>query len=596
MAIQNFFTSRDNNIDGNAYTGQLDRLWYNPNTNSIFVSDGITVGGIPVSLATGADIIANTITLKTITSTTGTVDVVGNLDISGNISPASNTKIGGISAGPGVVISNEGQLTIDTANLPLSFGNFTANNNILSIVNVDENMILQTEGNAEIQLIGNVGFYHPDGMPPNVVNRFAFFNSDGQVTFYVPEADPLSGAVKIVGSASGNFSPPVNTGVMLQITGQNNDASRLYNDSIGSFSAFVGRRINGFVTAPTSVLAGDEIIRISSTGYDGVQIPGSGTARIVFQAIENYTPTAKGSNLSFWATAVGTNTLSKIATIDAANGVSATKFTTAGNVDAAGNVSSGNLILAGGGIISSTGTITTTANIAGGNLSVTGNISAGNVNAYLTLPAGTTSKAPLVFTAGTLPPTPVLGAMNYDGRVFYAVPQDSERGLIRTAQTYVLNGNLSLVDQTAVQSMFGVSTSVSDNTRYGYSILATIYKTTNNITLGYAIDGNATLSRHTFQTLTTAGASLGTLGTPSYYKNILNNTFTTPVVVTPSLNGAGYYTIQVTGIINVTTGGTWNPLVAFSGLPGTSYTAVGSSVEIWPLGPGNATVSIGNWT
>jgi hypothetical protein len=336
-SIQNFYTSRDNNTDGNTYVGQLDRLWYNPVTNSIFVSDGTTPGGIPVALATGANATFNTVSANSIT-------VTGNIVVAGNISPAAPGKIGGITPGPGVVISEQGELTIDTANLPLSFGNFTASDNILSIVNADEDMILQTEGNAEIQLIGNVGFYKPNGIPPNVSNRYAFFNNDGQVTFYVPETDPLSGAFKIIGSASGNFSAPMNTGVMLQITGQNGDASRFYNDSIGSFSAFVGRRINGTVGSPTAVQAGDELIRISSTGYDGNQIPGSGTARIVYQAIETYTPTAKGSNLSFWTTAIGSNVLTKIATVDNANGVSATKFTTSGNITASGNTTVGGVI------------------------------------------------------------------------------------------------------------------------------------------------------------------------------------------------------------------------------------------------------------
>ena len=47
-SIQNFFTSRDNNANASTYVGQLDRLWYDPVTNRIYVSDGVTPGGIPV--------------------------------------------------------------------------------------------------------------------------------------------------------------------------------------------------------------------------------------------------------------------------------------------------------------------------------------------------------------------------------------------------------------------------------------------------------------------------------------------------------------------------------------------------------------------
>jgi hypothetical protein len=48
-SIQNFFTSRDNNANASTYVGQLDRLWYDPVTNKIYVSDGSTPGGIPVA-------------------------------------------------------------------------------------------------------------------------------------------------------------------------------------------------------------------------------------------------------------------------------------------------------------------------------------------------------------------------------------------------------------------------------------------------------------------------------------------------------------------------------------------------------------------
>ena len=331
MAIQNFFTSRDNKLDGNTYVGSFGRLWYNPDTNSIYASDGVTVGGIPVDLATGANITANIVTLNTVTSASGNIVVTGNLVISGDISPATETKIGGIKAGPGANVSADGTLTIDTSGLPLSFGDFTANNNILTLVNNDQNMILATQGSAEVQLVGNIGFYKTDGFPPNVANRYFQALDDGQIKILVPNEDPTTGALEIIGSSSGLSSSTVNPGVMLHITGQNDVPSRLYNDSIGEFAAFVGRRINGNVASPTAVQAGDEIIRISSTGYDGTEVSGGGTARIVYQAMETYTPTAKGSNLSFWTTAVGSNVLTKIATVDNANGVLATQLVSAGN-------------------------------------------------------------------------------------------------------------------------------------------------------------------------------------------------------------------------------------------------------------------------
>lgn len=353
--IQNFFTSRDNNANTEAYVGQKDRLWYNPDTNSIRISDGVTPGGLVVDLETNANA-----TFNSITANTGTIN--GNLIVTGNISPAAVGKIGGVTPGPGANISNTGLLTIDTTGLPLSFGDFTANQNVLTVVNADEDMTLQTSGNAEIQLVGNIGFYKPDGIPPNVANRYFSASNDGQIRILVPDTDPVTGAIEIIGTSSGQSASTINTGVMLHVTGQNGIPSRIYNDSVANFAAFVGRRINGTVATPTAVQAGDELIRISSTGYNGSEISGNGSARIVFQAMENFTTSNTGSNLSFWTAAIGSNNLVKIATIDNANGLVVTKLTSIGNAsvgnldttgsaNVTGNINAGNLVLTTGNII-----------------------------------------------------------------------------------------------------------------------------------------------------------------------------------------------------------------------------------------------------
>lgn len=614
-SIQNFYTSRDNKTDGNTYVGQLDRLWYNPNTNSIFVSDGVTAGGNPVALATGANITANNITVNTITSTSGTVTVTGNLTITGNISPASNVKIGGIVAGPGVVIGNTGILTIDSANLPVSFGNFTANNNILTIVNVNENMILETSGNAEIQMVGNVGFYKTNGGGvPDPSELFFFAKGDGQLTIYVPVEDPIAGGMEIIGSATGNFIAPGQPGAMLHMTGNPNVPARVYLDGNDEYAAFVARRFNGNVSVPTQVLANEYVFRINATAATNAGMGNVAMAQMQFQALENQTTTAQGSALNFLVTPIGSPASARVevANITVANGVNATKFTTGGTVSATGNVTAGNLITGGlasvtgnitGGNLLTAGLITATGNITGGNistggaLSVTGNVTAANVNSRVTLPAGITSQAPLKFTAGVLETSPSSGAMNYDGTVFYATPQGSERGLIVTEQVFVPNADYSLANQTAVQNLFGAITTVSSNTRYAYRIMSVVYKVSNNISLQYAMGGNAVVAKHTYETSTTATAALATASTPTVVKNVVTTGFATPVTVSAALNGTGYYGLTVTGTLNVTTAGTWYPEIGFTGLPGVGSNVFGgSSIEIWPIGPAGANVAIGNWS
>ena len=363
--IQNFFTSRDNNANTETYVGQTDRLWYNPDTNSIRISDGVTPGGLPIDLDLGANATFDIATACTVITGTLYADsgtVYGELRVDGNISPATTTKIGGVKAGPGANISNDGTLTIDTAGLPLSFGDFTANNNILTLVNIDQNMILATNGNAEVQLVGNIGFYRTDGFPPNVANRYFQASDDGQITILVPATDPLEGAVNIIGSTSGNFQAPVNTGVMLQITGQNDLPSRLYNDGIGGYAGFIGRRYNNTATAPSSVLDTEEIARVGVNAYKGSWL-NIGQARISFISTDNQDNANNGAKIEFWSTPKGNTTanITKTLEIDASYGANIT-----GNLRVTGNIA-GNV----------TGT-----NISANSITANGNVLVGNTFRY----------------------------------------------------------------------------------------------------------------------------------------------------------------------------------------------------------------------
>ena len=368
MTIQNFFTSRDNNANANTYVGQQDRLWYNITENALYVSDGSTPGGVPVDLATGANA-----TFNIITANSGVIS--GNLTIGGNISPAAAGKIGGIQPGPGVDISNTGLLTIDSANLSFSFGNFTANNNILTIVNSDEDMILATQGDAEIQLVGNIGFYKSNGLPPTANNRFFFAQDDGQITILVPNTDPVLGAVQIIGSAIGDSVSPAVAGVMLHITGNPDAFASQYIDGINNFPNYIGRRYNGNVSVPTQVLAGNTIVRFSGQGYSTGGFSGGADGSISLDALEDFTATNQGTIWRFLNNALAGNIRQEVANISVANGVTATQFTTTGNVTA------GNLTLSTGGIVSSTGLISTTANILAGNVLSTGAVTSNSASA-----------------------------------------------------------------------------------------------------------------------------------------------------------------------------------------------------------------------
>jgi hypothetical protein len=361
--IQNLFTSRDNNANAETYVGQEGRIWWDPDTNAFYSSDGNTAGGIPVSLPATANLTINSLTANTAT-------INNNLVVTGNISPAANNKIGGIAPGPGIEISNTGLLTIDSAGLPVSFGDFFANVNQLSMVNANEDMYLVSNGTGNINLIGGVNFFKPNGFPP-VDEPFFRVKQDGQVQILVPAEDPIEGGVEIVGSAAGTYIPPGSPGAMLQMTGNPDLPCRFYIDGNSDYASIVGRRFNGNVASPTQVLANEYVLRINATAATNAGMGNVALAQMQFQALENQTTTAQGSAINFLVTPIGSpaNARVEVANITVANGVTATKFTTAGTVSATGNITGGN--------IATVGIITATGNITGGNVSAatfTGNL------------------------------------------------------------------------------------------------------------------------------------------------------------------------------------------------------------------------------
>ena len=121
-------------------------------------------------------------------------------------------------------------------------------------------------------------------------------------------------------TGSNNFTTvlPSNQGYMMQITGFANTASRIINDAFGSnsYPVYVGRAGRGSAAAPSASANGDILLRMSGNGYAN-SFSQFGQARIDFVADENFTDTAKGTQIQFWNTITGSNTLNKIASLNA---------------------------------------------------------------------------------------------------------------------------------------------------------------------------------------------------------------------------------------------------------------------------------------
>ena len=326
--IQNLFTSRDNNTVGNTYVGQVGRLWYNPDTNALYVSDGSTVGGIPVGFnVTGNGVPTGPISSIQYNAGNGsfggtanftyngtTVSVTGNI-ATGNILTDNYLYANGESIFGNTVFSGNTNFANISVTNTANLGNLTIFDQTIAGTITNRDITLDVAGNANVEVLGAFQIHasgNVDLVPEFVVSQ------DGQMTIRVPSVDPLLGAVEIIGETSGSVVPLGNPGGMLHITGQNNEASRIYNDGVNNYPLYVGRRFNGTAAAPTGVLAGQVISRIGANPYltDTAGFTPLGVAQINFVATENQTTTAQGSKIVLSATPTGSNVQATVASFD----------------------------------------------------------------------------------------------------------------------------------------------------------------------------------------------------------------------------------------------------------------------------------------
>jgi hypothetical protein len=302
MAIRKFRTGQMS-YNALTYVGTAGTLFYDEDNGALRISDGVTPGGSLISYPV-----------------------------------ASSSQIGGVKLGPGVILNGSGQIIIDSEGLDFSFGDIASTTGtypadyyesarqnddyaVMSSINANEDIVLASNGTGAVRVVGDFSVRRANGNLVGALEEEPIFRvkGDGQVQMLVPAADSAEGAFTIVGGLDGVFQAPVNTGVMMHITGiassPDPTPSRIYNDAQNSFSAIVSRRYNGTAAAPTAVLDGEEILRLSGTAHNGTLIPGTGNQRIIYKALGNQTLTNQGGTMEFWATPINTTTLAKIATV-----------------------------------------------------------------------------------------------------------------------------------------------------------------------------------------------------------------------------------------------------------------------------------------
>ena len=217
------------------------------------------------------------------------------------------------------------RIILNAEDINLAFGDFVADGNNLSTVQPNQDLNLISNGTGSINLVGEFHIHTTDGGLNS--NPIFVVKADGQAKFIIPDPDNLEGAVSIIGNELGIYQSPVNTGVMFHITGQEGIPSRSYNDSLGDYAGFVGRRANGTPSNPTQVLANQEVTRYAANAYTDQGYQSFGIGQLRWYTNENQTFTARGGRAEFWVTPNGSTTAQLVAKFEPQNGVTATKFT-----------------------------------------------------------------------------------------------------------------------------------------------------------------------------------------------------------------------------------------------------------------------------
>lgn len=176
--IQKLYTSRDRNtlkVDsetgnlGTTFVGEVGRLWYNPDTNCLYVSDGVTPGGIPLNACGNTLGPANLVVLDEgviITNRTASMDFVGAGVTATAVGNAVTITIPG-TATSGVTVEDEGNILTNNLEILDFVGTGVTATAVGNVVTVsipavqtypltveDEGNVLTTAANS-INFVGN---------------------------------------------------------------------------------------------------------------------------------------------------------------------------------------------------------------------------------------------------------------------------------------------------------------------------------------------------------------------------------------------------------------------------------------------------------
>lgn len=221
----------------------------------------------------------------------------------------------------------------------------------------------------------------------------------------------------------------------------------------------------------------------------------------------------------------------------------------------------------------------------------------------LYLSAGTTTVAPLDFTAGVNLTTPIAGAQEYDGTAFYATPVADNRAVNVTEHFVARTGTKTMTSNTSLQAVFGGGTgaltngalTVAASTSYYFECslnLSGMSATSGNIGFSISGGGTATFTSaawHSFGFDATTQTTPVAAGQGGIFSNAQARTGNIGVPTTGTA-----YSVLIKGIFRINGAGTIIPSVQL-----TTASAAIIGENCWfkcnPVGT-NTVISVGNWS
>lgn len=212
------------------------------------------------------------------------------------------------------------------------------------------------------------------------------------------------------------------------------------------------------------------------------------------------------------------------------------------------------------------------------------------------LATGTTAIAPLTFTSGTNLTTARAGAMEYDGKVFYATSVASSRQVVGAEQLAVIQTDNTLADVNTAQNIFAS----------GNDVLSLAASTAYEFEFFYWITRAAGTTSHTTDILFPASSAFTSIHYVAQVTNPTGNALaatqqivgdvSTGVTITAANTSATENLIVWgRGVIRTNGASTVTPQFQYSAAPGGAPTVkVDSFFRIWPVGS-NTVAAVGNW-